>query len=121
LEFIYDLSFEIRNLTSLFIEYWNLRFICYLVFVFWCFKSWSLGFVIYSTYIRFELVSHLLGNVETFSHLSLTAMPPGGIREFTVYAFCTDSDGFGHDGADHSYPCSVYDGWGESGKKAQSL
>ena len=23
----------------------------------------------------FELVSHLLGNVETFSHLSLTAMP----------------------------------------------
>ena len=41
---------------------------------------------------------------------------PGGIREFTVYAFCTDSDGFGHDGADHSYPCSVYGGCGESGK-----
>ena len=39
------------------------------LFVIWCLK-----FVIFSNFILSELVSHLSGNVETFSHLSLTAM-----------------------------------------------
>jgi hypothetical protein len=41
------------------------------LFVIWCLK-----FVIFSNFILSELVSHLSGNVETFSYLSLTAMPP---------------------------------------------
>jgi hypothetical protein len=47
---------------SLSIGIWDL-------FVIWCLK-----FVILSNFILLELVSHLFGNVETFSHLSLTAM-----------------------------------------------
>ena len=46
-------------------------------------------------------------------------MLQGDIGEITVHVrFKNSSGGFGHDGADHNYPCPVYGDWGESGKMA---
>jgi hypothetical protein len=57
------ISPQVANMFgSLSIGIWDL-------FVIWCLK-----FVILSNFILPELVSHMFGNVETFSHLSLTAM-----------------------------------------------
>ena len=52
------------------IEFLDLRFIWPNFKIRWCLK-----FVICSNFIISESVSHLFGNAETFSHLSLTAMP----------------------------------------------
>ena len=48
------------------------------------FVIWCLQFVICSNFSLSESVSHLFGNVETFSHLSLTAM--GGSPSILRYA-----------------------------------